>query len=839
MTAVPFRGVVVGPHFLAPANYPEAEVGTKAAGIQKLPAAWVPSFIVLTAGFGRQLSERPGWFGRLQETGPSYVRAAFADLLRAPRLLVRSSACGESIADRGALVTLESPPMPSAIERTVDRAWRYNFETLDNERRDDASLALMIQVRVQSRRYGHMSNERRVSERHDSFLVEEFGLSDELLTSYRITTATPADRGPLLAGGADDLRALLRGLAAQKLGLRGRRHYEWVWDGNRLWVVQCDFESTPVGDPPNSRWTAPIGAAVPPLTVFKEDTQAQKPWNKVNCVAAIRNAGLPAATLFVLEDSSVIESLAEYGAAPPDLAADVQSLSSSPVVVRTDLLKPPEDLATVLLPRTETCLDAASVMAFLIERARYFLERGFSCDEFAFLVHRFIPARAGSYSVARPGDARVRIDSSWGVPDTLLYYPHDSYQVDAGTGSIHRQIRCKSEYIDFDCDGKWREKLAGTQWDWKQSVVDDDLRVIARDVLAIAESVGNRVEVMHFVDVHDASAPYPRCLPWFFRLSPEEAGGVPSGSLFRAGSFVVRDQADIQVARRRLEADQAPPVRRIRFRASAEATHSPDLVDEVCSLALDHSLSVELEGSELAHVVYILRRKSVPVRVARYDRPGGPRDVHVFAKLVRDQVPAIIAARGEEVVTERSPADRLLSLLTKKAVEEAFELYDATDLRQLIEESADLIEVLKSLCAVVGVEWTDVMARAEAKRQERGSFDQGIVLVGTYIDDSPDDDDAVLFSQRRLPSPLAGTRDRELLIEKRESMGQPLLRLTVPSTPPDLPGARVISLASLGMEAYLVVTRRTHQTVVEMRPGVAPDPENQRSLFPDEYQSSG
>ncbi len=106
----------------------------------------------------------------------------------------------------------------------------------------------------------------------------------------------------------------------------------------------------------------------------------------------------------------------------------------------------------------------------------------------------------------------------------------------------------------------------------------------------------------------------------------------------------------------------------------------------------------------------------------------------VCNKLVRDQIPGIIAAAGSQ------PSARVLdhasyrSALRAKLLEEAREAQAAPD-EQLLPELADVLEVLRALAKACGVSWEDVELTAERKRAERGGFDRRLFLE--YVDQAP------------------------------------------------------------------------------------------------------
>ena len=96
-------------------------------------------------------------------------------------------------------------------------------------------------------------------------------------------------------------------------------------------------------------------------------------------------------------------------------------------------------------------------------------------------------------------------------------------------------------------------------------------------------------------------------------------------------------------------------------------------------------------------------------------------------KLVRDQIPRIIAAAGRQPVTRVLDQAGYLAALRAKLLEEAGEAQAAPD-GQLASELADVLEVLQALAAAHDMSWEDVVSEAARKRAERGGFDQRIFL---------------------------------------------------------------------------------------------------------------
>lgn len=92
-------------------------------------------------------------------------------------------------------------------------------------------------------------------------------------------------------------------------------------------------------------------------------------------------------------------------------------------------------------------------------------------------------------------------------------------------------------------------------------------------------------------------------------------------------------------------------------------------------------------------------------------------------KLIRDKLPAMMQAQGLTVFTRRLDDAEFVTRLKDKLVEEAAEARSATSRADLIDELADLGEVVLALGQAAGITRQEIEARRLAKRQERGGFD--------------------------------------------------------------------------------------------------------------------
>ncbi|WP_084099749.1 nucleoside triphosphate pyrophosphohydrolase [Demequina sp. NBRC 110051] len=94
-----------------------------------------------------------------------------------------------------------------------------------------------------------------------------------------------------------------------------------------------------------------------------------------------------------------------------------------------------------------------------------------------------------------------------------------------------------------------------------------------------------------------------------------------------------------------------------------------------------------------------------------------------MGKLIRDGVPAAIRASGGHIVTRALTPTGFATALGDKLVEEAQEAATASTDEHVLEEVADLYEVMSALVRLRGFTMTDVERAAEVKREVRGGFD--------------------------------------------------------------------------------------------------------------------
>ena len=101
----------------------------------------------------------------------------------------------------------------------------------------------------------------------------------------------------------------------------------------------------------------------------------------------------------------------------------------------------------------------------------------------------------------------------------------------------------------------------------------------------------------------------------------------------------------------------------------------------------------------------------------------------MYKKLVRDRIPEIIKANGENPITRILSDAEYKEELEKKLHEEYLEVLEATgDSR--IEELADMLEVMEALAGVENKTLEDVLSVKAKKQEKRGAFKDKIYLEG-------------------------------------------------------------------------------------------------------------
>lgn len=100
-------------------------------------------------------------------------------------------------------------------------------------------------------------------------------------------------------------------------------------------------------------------------------------------------------------------------------------------------------------------------------------------------------------------------------------------------------------------------------------------------------------------------------------------------------------------------------------------------------------------------------------------------------KLVRDNMPSIIETQGGSMHYSTLYQEEYIKSLNAKLIEEANEIIEANNINEIIEEIADITEVITSLMKLHNISNNDVEKVRLSKRKLKGGFDKK--LFGHYI----------------------------------------------------------------------------------------------------------
>ncbi len=126
-------------------------------------------------------------------------------------------------------------------------------------------------------------------------------------------------------------------------------------------------------------------------------------------------------------------------------------------------------------------------------------------------------------------------------------------------------------------------------------------------------------------------------------------------------------------------------------------------------------------------------------------------------KLVRDSIPDIIRAAGRSPDIRRLDDDDYVAALHAKLTEEVDELHTAIGTNSVVEEAADVLEVLINLVKLHDRTLIDLLQVAAAKRAAKGSFVQRLWLQDDVTTPPPNPKGSPSAAPKELETFLAAT----------------------------------------------------------------------------------
>lgn len=101
----------------------------------------------------------------------------------------------------------------------------------------------------------------------------------------------------------------------------------------------------------------------------------------------------------------------------------------------------------------------------------------------------------------------------------------------------------------------------------------------------------------------------------------------------------------------------------------------------------------------------------------------------IYNKLVRDRIPEVIDSTGKKFTTKILNESDYIIELKKKAYEELEEYMNTNNLKDSVEELADLLEIIHALSEYHGSSIDEVEEIRKLKAEKRGGFKEKIFLI--------------------------------------------------------------------------------------------------------------
>ena len=695
------------------------QIGKKAFNLLKIEKSRVPKYIIIKAClFDVWKINSKSALDILDNLLPS-ILSCFPN----ETVIIRSSALIENFEQRGYYESSNSGVKHCDIKKEIVRLWEENSKLLDSE----ISFSLIVQQYINPVNIGHLSNERRITKHKNQYHCEILDCKNNFLGS-RIIKLHKHD------SHINEKTNITKDLLAADLekivsyNYNDSYHIEWVWDGKKVWIVQIDFEEKNLNeDEPGLSWKKRgkiTESKIEPLSVLKELKSSSNSWKKAECVKTFKELDLPSGEIYLIEDSTILRKILD-GEDLTALIKDLNWLLTSPIVIRMDVKN--GDNQTYLLPRTETLFSLEKVLCFLHEKIEYVKKQGVGLDEMCFLLHRFIVSKSCALAYSKPEIPRTRIDSTWGIVDGLYYHPHDSFEQNSSSSKIKEGIRCKTEYLDIDETGNWISKKTNEKYDWKKSLTSKEIHTIASYNEKIASFLRKPVTVMYFVGVFKNTG-YPEILPWYYTVEEiPESSEKFSEIIFSEKKVVITTKIDFDKKKSKLK--ESKNKISINLKLSPDLLRDRDFLEEIARFSKDEKIPINLEGSILSHPYYILKKNDAIVKTTDTFDPTYQKQS--FYKLVRDKIPVRIMSKGETVNFLHISPIQTLELIKQKLIEESLECFWESEEDKIIEELADIYELLRGASNAFGIDMSEIVKIADNKKEKSGGFDNSVFLIET------------------------------------------------------------------------------------------------------------
>lgn len=674
--------------------------GQKAMGLLSIPEVWRLPFFVI----GRDISEKFMMLSDEQQEPfcteiSSKIRECVGDFdMSIDQIIIRSSGEEEGMNERGRYESVECK-----IDAVDENFLRI---LMDLKKQGENPIAYIVQPYVNRRILGHLSNERRISQYARDWKVEYEGLDKEpyaigIRTWRKIYNYKDMIEDSLQCIDENSIKPKLRKIAFYYTQIeKGQRvHFEFVWDGKRIYLVQKDIETEDLDAKNPMEYNIKVNN-VQDFNLMIEFRRIKQEdgiyFKKVNNVLMYQNLGLITAPLYILDNKKIITDMSN-GIFSESVKHDFLLFKGKSIVIRTDVAADEENFVQ-LLPRSNELRSYKDIVEWCTQNLCQIVNYA----NVAVLVHMFIPAISAAFAYAEPNSRIVTIQSLWGLPEGLYYNAHDTFLIDTGTKNIEHMDEervivnsiikdHKAVYISPDDDGKWTEKKVKPPYDWKKSITNKQAKKIAIGSRLIAQNVGKAISVMWFVGI-DEDYYNTDCLPWFHEIYGNNTFSheIYKKKYYAEKEVVISSLEDLKS----YEGDKN--LRTITIHPKDDETlRNRDFIDKVGTFASKYGITIFLEGTILAHPVYALTSKGVKIILAKKNKELIGKSN--FNKLVRDKIPDKIVGNMEQIKCYKAAGNVMMRYLKEKLVEEVFEVCDSKEDVDLLQEIADAYEVLLAL----------------------------------------------------------------------------------------------------------------------------------------------
>lgn len=688
-------------------------VGQKTLGLVTIPPLWTPDFFVVSSEFFSEYKETKETIDKkelINEYSKQIIEQCRISMI-GEEIILRSSASKESMEERGKYDSQVSnlSDLNNNLENLLESLLVSCSENID--------IAIVVQKYINSNQLGHMSNERRFHHDARDWKIElysgsSFSDSQICIRKWRTTYNLNELSNNELKYSSSTLLKELRKVAYFWCinNNNFRYHIEFVYTDDRIYLVQADCAIGNVGakNPTDYNITINCDMLSNGLKLLRTYDYSESNYKKLQNLKKYRDIGLPTTTLYYLDDTKTLNEISK-GVMSSDLESDIKLLLSiQSIVIRSDIISCSK-YEMQMLPRSNELKDYDTVKRWLFGNVKNIINK-----QGIFIFHNFIPSISSAFAHAKPNGTKVEMQSLWGLPEGLYYNAHDTAivkfpysdltRVSENNSHVNIKKNYKDSFVYPEDSGKWSVERVAEPFDWKYSIQDPhSVFDIAIQSQKIANAYGEEISVMWFVGI-DENYYGSKNLPWFHEKIELEADSYTNDSYkrkyFKDEEFVLKDQKDIE----KLKATNEN-IKCVRIKPKDESIlRNKNFLYEIGKIAIEKNLSILLEGAQLTHAYYQLKRTGANVVCAKSNEFEISNDME-FNKLVRDRIPEIIVAGGESVKCGKACDTLYDRLLLEKLLEEAYEVKDSSKIIELKEEIADMLEVLDSINAKIQTDY--------------------------------------------------------------------------------------------------------------------------------------